>query len=447
MFSSPDTIKIFLIILIAAINFVPVFKYIKRSKDSFWILPFTPFIIDYLLNYPLKAVLLIFPPIYISDISVVMNYNINDMIGALVFSTLFFFIFMFITLRLLRKLDLKNYRERINKLLASAAMKKIIYIVSALVLSVSMFKILNTSFYGLSNEYKNSTLDNILLIIFPLIYISILFNYLLFKRKKTRLALFNTIALILASLVLSFISTAKGPLFIILFIYLIAKQLNNEKFNLKLVIPVIIIFISFWYYSYASRFYGNVHSVSGFGDLRSNVELVTYSDISGFDLVVNTLFNRFELFQNLIYTIKKSDRIEKGVFVAGSAIEIVTFIPTIFWKDRPFPYFNYFVSKEILGLWMFTNSSSIGRIGEAFFILGYIGFLFGGIYAFLFYQIFKSFYLKSKKYFSVLIYFNIYFLYLIHDDYFFQSVFALVITSLLIILIASFYSKKIGKIT
>jgi hypothetical protein len=443
MFSSPDTVKIFLLICIAAINFVPIFKYIKRSKDSFWILPFTPFIISYLLNYPLKAVLLLFPPIYASDISIIMNYNIDDMIGALVFSTLFFFIFMFITLRLLKKLDLKNYRERINILLDSVALRKIINTISALVIFVSLFKIFNTSFYGLSSEYKNTTLDNILLIIFPLIYVAILFNYLLFKRKKTTLALFNTIALILASLVLSFISTAKGPLFIILFIYLIVKQLNNERFNFKLVIPVTIILISFWYYSYASRSYGNVHNVSGFGDLESNVELVTYSNISGFDLVVNTLFNRFELFQNLIYTIKKSDTINKGVFVAGSAIEIVTFIPTIFWKDRPFPYFNYFVSKEILGLWMFNNSSSIGRIGEAFFILGNLGFLFGGIYALLFYQIFKFLYLRSKKYFSILIYFNIYLLYLIHDDYFFQSAFALVITSLFIILIVSLYSNKV----
>ncbi|MBV6419263.1 MAG: hypothetical protein DAHOPDDO_00479 [Ignavibacteriaceae bacterium] len=443
MFSSTDTAKIFLIISIAAINFVPVLKYIKRTKSSFWILPFTPFIITYLLNYPLKTVLLLFPPIYISDISILMDYNIDDIIGALIFSTLFFFIFMAISLKLLKKIDLKSYRERIQMLLDKPAMRKIINTISALVIFISLYKIFNTSFYGLSSEYKNTTLDNIILIIYPLIYVAILFNYLLFKRKKTRLALINTLLLIAASLILSFISTAKGPLFILLFVYLIVKQLSNERFNLKLVIPVIIIFISFWYYSYASRFFGNVHDVSGFGDLRSNVELVTYSNISGFDLVVNTFFNRFELFQNLIYTIKKSDRIDKGVFVAGSAIEIVTFIPSIIWTDRPFPYFNYFVSKEILGFWMSFSSSSIGRIGEAFFILGYMGFLFGGIYALLFYQIFKVFYLKSKKYFSVLIYFNIYLLYLIHDNYFFQSAFTLVITSLLIILITSLYSKKI----
>jgi len=118
-----DHIQLFVLI---AINFIAFFAYLKLSlKYQFWLLPFSIYFISYLINYPLKAVYLM----YFADVSypnILFFYDSDDLIGALAYATVYFIVFVLCTTFLIRKYltqtsqdkkSLQEYMPYLEKLL------------------------------------------------------------------------------------------------------------------------------------------------------------------------------------------------------------------------------------------------------------------------------------------------------------------------------------------
>lgn len=432
MFNSPDNFKILILIALLIINFIPFVYYLKYTKGAFFILPFTPFIISYLLNYPVKALLLFYPPIRPENIDVIFQFTIDELLFSLIFATAFYLCFIWVTIHYVKKLDLKICREKVFLLLDHSNTKRVLTVFSTLILIISGYIFLSENFFGLTREYKNTFLDNIILQFYGLNFVIILFNILLYKRTNKKNALFFASLLILAVLINSAFTTAKGPLIILFFIYLIMKTIFKERINLKVVTLAFSLFIIFWVYSYSSRYFGNVQDVKDINDLILNYEKASDNSVSAIEISTNALFNRFEHLQNLIYTIKRVNNIDKGIFVFGSTAELLNFIPSLIWPDRPFTYFNYFVVSDIFQS-KYVSSAAIGRIGEAYFVLGLSGFLMGLFYAYLFSYLFKKFYYKTRVRYYIFIYFNLYLMYFITDNYLFQGILSVVYSNMFLI--------------
>jgi hypothetical protein len=92
---------------------------------------------------------------------------------------------------------------------------------------------------------------------------------------------------------------------------------------------------------------------------------------------------RFSYLDGLILIMRSERNLDKGLYVFGSLVELVALVPRMFWPDRPLIFFNVFMAQEIYGFDSLVEMP-VGRMGEAFFVLGTIGLVVAPLYAFLF---------------------------------------------------------------
>lgn len=67
-------------------------------------------------------------------------------------------------------------------------------------------------------------------------------------------------------------------------------------------------------------------------------------------------------------------------YVLGSLVEIGNLVPRVVWEDRPHLSFNHYVTGSVWGKYGLLSEEPVGRIGEAFYVGGWIGILYGIIY-------------------------------------------------------------------
>lgn len=68
-------------------------------------------------------------------------------------------------------------------------------------------------------------------------------------------------------------------------------------------------------------------------------------------------------------------------YVLGSVVEIGNLVPRVVWEERPHLSFNHYVTGAVWGQYGLLSESPIGRIGEAFYVGGWIGIVYGIVYA------------------------------------------------------------------
>jgi len=153
------------------------------------------------------------------------------------------------------------------------------------------------------------------------------------------------------------------------------------------------------------------------------------------DRILGSFFDRFELVDNLIYTMQRVNYLDLGYYKFGSLAEIFNLIPSIFWPERPEINLNIFVNREILGTGFEKVTSSIGRIGESYLIFGCAGVTFGFLYGLLFFLAYYYLFYNPKNSLYTFIYLYLFFSYFIFDDYFFQSLFTICFVSISIIVV------------
>jgi len=431
-----------LLFLLVSINIYFTYQYfIRIPQRHIILLPFTITIILYLIEYPLKVLLIVFPVIDVSKIPNYYMFEINKLLIAFAYATSYFIFFMVTVLYLAGKT--KSIKPSLIDLLESNLdyVTKLASILGLISILVLLYRFYIGEFYTFSGYYKQSLID----IIFNNIALHPLAVFLLLYVNKKNKRGFNTILLYTLTLLVIFdsiMSTSKGVLVWLMIVYIFYKSIISEKIPLypKIIFPFF--FLLYFYYSYYARYFGiytgNVDLYTVYGNMSN--AYYNYEDF--FSITWAAIFNRVEKFENLYITIQSTGTIDKGYFLFGSIAEIANIIPRFIWHDRPFLYFNYFVVENILVRGLKGVSSSIGRIGESFFILNYLGVIFGSIYAVISYYIYYKFALKAKSIFQVLIYLLIYFFYFTQDNYLFQMVANLILIVIYLSIIHLFISKK-----
>ena len=243
----------------------------------------------------------------------------------------------------------------------------------------------------------------------------------------------------------SFMTTSKAPLIVIGIVYLLYKEIVHEKISKVIFAVLIFLVFATFYYSYYTRYFGESIGKINIDTALNNAEMAYYNKENILSITSVAFFNRIELFDNLIYTMKKSDQVKKGYYTFGSVAELLNLVPHAILKDRPFLYFDYFVVENILVSGLKGVSSSIGKIGESFFVLGYFGLTLSIIYAFIYFYLYYFLVYTNITLSKLLIYLNLYFLYFLNDNYFFQNIVVILYLSLFIILMNFFFNTKIKK--
>lgn len=74
----------------------------------------------------------------------------------------------------------------------------------------------------------------------------------------------------------------------------------------------------------------------------------------------------------------------EGPYVMGSLVELGNLVPRTIWVDRPHLSFNHYVTGAVWGIHGVFSEMPIGRIGEAFYVAGWLGVGYGIVYGALF---------------------------------------------------------------
>lgn len=413
-----DSMEKLILFALFAINILFFYLYVKDAKRiGFWFLPSSLILFTYFMNYILKPILLLKPPIEANKILIYFPYTTQDFIFALFYSTLFFINFVcgciFFNRKLPRNISTiftynvaKNIDiEKFNNILSVSSILSYLYL-------------LNTEgIYGFNTGYQRGFWDIILSISASFAYPCFFISLLLFKLNRHKSQILVLIGLVSILLIDSVFSTSKAPILLLLFLYLLYADIVKIKINKWVIVAVAPLILFMFFYSYYSRYYSDTSTISldlvtnNLGQLSNNLDLF-------YNLVFPSMFNRFELFDNLIYTTLRVDVIDKGYFTYGSIVELFNLIPRFLWTSRPYVYFDYFVGIDILG--NYSSSASAGRIGEAYFVFGRLGFLMGIPYAYISYlgiKILRGKLTIAKVFFFAFLYIH----YFAHDDYLFQA--------------------------
>lgn len=413
-----DGVEKFILFILFSVNIFFFYLYVKDAKRiGFWFLPSSLVLFSYVLNYILKPILLLYPPIDAEKIFVYFPYTTQDFIFALFYSTLFFITFVGSSIFFNRKIPSNITTIFTHNVSKSVDVEKFNNLLS-LISILSYLYLLNTEgIYGFNTGYQRGFFDIILSISATFAYPCFYITLLLYKVNKHKSQILVLICLASIIFIDSAFSTSKAPVLLLLFLYLLYADTVKIKINKWVIATVAPLILIMFFYSYFSRYYSDTSSIS-LSLVTNNLEQMMNNLDLFYILVFPSMFNRFELFDNLIYTTLRVDVIDKGYFAYGSIVELFNLVPRFIWSSRPYLYFDYFVGVDILG--NYSSSASAGRIGEAYFVFGRLGFLMGIPYAYISYlaiKMIKSKITTAKVFFFVFLYVH----YFAHDDYLFQA--------------------------
>jgi hypothetical protein len=444
MFENIDILDKLLIYCLASINFLFFYFYIKETKNKrFWLLPFTMFNIIYIFNYPLKAMFLISDFIDKDLIEVVFTYDFYDLLSAFAYSTAFYILFNLCVFYFLKKMKHINPQSIINT--HNIQFQNLTLLLSLLFFVVFIIKFTSFRYYGFGREIKYNYFDIFLTNFDGLRYMTL---YLILSLYKTTLLKrYLLLSIVISSLIIidSIFSTSKTPIFMLLVVYLTYYSSFNFKLNKPIFLAILLMGILNFYYSYVVRYYGNIAGNITFEDIKSNIDLF-YKNTEILDSkVLSSFFNRFELLDNLIYTMKRNNEIDKKYFIFGSLTEVFNIIPRVIWTEKPNLELSYYIVEVIQNKGMEKVSAGFGRIGESFFVLGYFGLVYAFINALLMYFIYqKTVGRKGYSVYGFIFYILLLFSYFSSDNYIFQSFnWILYIAIFLFILLKFIPQKKI----
>ena len=117
-------------------------------------------------------------------------------------------------------------------------------------------------------------------------------------------------------------------------------------------------------------------------------------------------------------------------------------MPRIIWSNRPHLSFNHYITNAIWGEIYTFSESPIGRIGESFFVLYWMGIVYAIFYALLWHFIFNNLIKKSDNELKHMLYFTLLCLIVIPDAYIIYN-----LIEVIVILILFFVINNFGKNT
>lgn len=211
--------------------------------------------------------------------------------------------------------------------------------------------------------------------------------YALSRRKAF---LLESLFLTLCILAYALMSTSKGSVAQLALMLLMVRSAlgrGRVRSNLGVAAAAVGLFVIFGVYSYElrERAYGMVRGLNAY-DTNVVAGIVAASpprDVFGANFP--KLLERVTGYgDGLAKLIQGDARRGEPLYALGSLVEVGNLIPRFVWKDRPHLSFNHHVTVAVWGLYGLLSESPIGRLGEAFYVAGWGGLVYGVLYGAMF---------------------------------------------------------------
>lgn len=381
-----DDIEYLIFYGLLIINFLSILYFIKNvSLRSIWINPLTIIILFYLFNYPIRGLMLLY-----GNRNIHYNFDVSEINIALTYSTVFYILILYGFFHLFKEKDFNDVKLKI-KLILKREDFSICHSAFLLVFASYFYYFYTGKIYSLYSEVDDlysDFLTNFIGSFKSIGWFVVVYGIMIWITSKKKLFLIEAMSVFLLIFLSAFISTSKGSMVGLALALFFVYSVFNRKPPIILLLGLFSLFICYSIYSYIIRYYGTVRGTFDVYDLIKNLELAT-EYINDTDVIVNlggnSSIDRVAYLDGLILCIRKGFfNIEKDYYIFGGISELANLIPRFIWIDRPFLNYNIFLTSEIWGNKGLVSETPIGRIGESFFVLGYLGVIYGLFYGFLF---------------------------------------------------------------
>lgn len=269
----------------------------------------------------------------------------------------------------------------------------LIHLVFVAVCGAWMVQLWSGSVFALYEEFAQLTHsfgENLVATVAGALWFALPGCLLAYGVSKKKVFLAESMLLIGLVLTYAMLSTSKGALFqlaVCLLMVSSAFGYGNTKRLATWMIPVVAVVTLFGAYSYEIRekAYFAVRGLSE-NPLDEIAEVLASAhpgEVIGANLplVVDRVITYGDALARLIEG--KADR-SAPLYVLGSLVEIGNLIPRFVWMDRPHLSFNHHVTAAVWGQHGLLSETPIGRVGEAFYVAGWMGLVYGLVYGALF---------------------------------------------------------------
>lgn len=338
-----------------------------------------PFVF-YIVNYPVRA-LLLQSGIWDSEFT----FDAFDILISLEYSFVFFLI-LYVTYRQNSIFKNENDVKGIGRSEADVFLCNITFVISLLVFGYKVYTGHLFELYSDESELYSTFGNNLIMMLGPLKWFAIALALLLWKCTANRWRLIQAFVLFCIILTESIVSSAKGPLFSLLILYLFVMSAYGKRINYYLVALSVFIIVVLSIFSYYIRYFGQVTGEFNTETLIKNYQVASAISQSDYDVKTGLghIANRLNYLDALALTIEKRDAVATGYYPAGSISELLTLVPRFVWGNRPLFNFNIFATREIWGYSEMNSETPIGRIGESFLVLGFFGLIYAAFYGYIF---------------------------------------------------------------
>jgi hypothetical protein len=213
---------------------------------------------------------------------------------------------------------------------------------------------------------------------------------LAYFKSYRRIFIIEALLIFLSIFFVSLLTTSKGGIlnFIIYILLLLAVIGKNPSKGVLIAIFCLGLLFSVVSYEMREVAYYNIREttsqlsiLSHYGDLGLNIDSLKFL----FEKNIFTLIDRVSYYGDALVLMSNQDvRDGTDLYMYGSLVEIGNLIPRILWEDRPHLSFNHHVTGAVWGMKMLLSETPIGRVGEAYYVGGWLGFLVGFAYALMF---------------------------------------------------------------
>jgi membrane protein implicated in regulation of membrane protease activity len=247
--------------------------------------------------------------------------------------------------------------------------------------------------FGLYEDFEaltHSFWENVIGSVSGLIWFSMPACLLAYSVSKQRLFLLESSLLLGLILAYALMSTSKGalmqPIFCLLIVASALGHGNIRRDGWVFAAAVVAIFV-FGAYSYEIRDHA-YFAIRGLGDYDVDAVAAHVFSLPLSDVLEKNLPNVLERVVGygdaLARMIEGSVDRRNPMYALGSLVEFGNIVPRFVWEDRPHLSFNHYVTEAVWGMHGLLSETPIGRIGEAFYVGGWFGFIYAIIYGALF---------------------------------------------------------------
>jgi len=292
-----------------------------------------------------------------------------------------------------------------------------------------VYKAVSSDLFGLYEtleDLKHSFLFNLMHLAADLKWFLVAYAFLRIQRTKSMPVIILAVSVTATIVISAFVSTAKGDLVALPLLWAICVWLVRDRLPKLTMAFAVVAIIGFAFYSYTARKYDylGVRSVEGgsmLESVRRTAGTVAHMHKENKDLwkeQAGKVFSRFDGMDSLTLCQRSDLFIEKGLYVAGSIVELGNVVPRLVWPTRPHLSFNHHATYAVWGRSnYYFLEMPIGRIGESFYVLNWGGLVYAVFYALLWKWMYRTFMLRSRNDLETAFYLCMVFLVVLPDAY------------------------------